>query len=363
MNNEKWQGRSAKLLFAFLLLFIIYIVIKYAFGIILPFLIGFTVSIPLSSFARRSYRAFGGKEKHWAVFYTVVFWLLLLTLVWISIGKLFDELEELLVFVGENSEQIGRRLSKLFEKIVSISSRLPIFQSLGEGLLEIGDRAESLIKQLLGSVAKKGSEMVGSIAARIAIGTPKAIAGIAVSVVSSFYFCKDREKIKNYFLGILNKDSESSAKKVYSGVSRGLRAYLKAYLWIFLITLIELFIGFIILKRKYAFVTALLVALLDILPLFGAGFILIPWGIILIADGTLATGVGMFVLFATVFVVRQIAEPRLVGKEMGIHPLATLAAMYVGFSIFGFSGMLLAPIGVVVFKEINKEKLERDFNE
>ena len=116
--------------------------------------------------------------------------------------------------------------------------------------------------------------------------------------------------------------------------------------------------GLTLLGRRYALVCALLIAALDILPLFGSGIVLVPWAIVLIVSDAVGVGVGMLVLFAVITVARQILEPRLVGGALGIHPLATLAAMYIGFRVFGIVGMLISPLVIVALKEMNEIRQE-----
>ncbi len=350
MEKERWQSRSAKLLFAVLLLFIIYVTLRYAFGVIFPFLVGIVIAIPLASLATRSTRCFGGSRKLWGVFYVGVFWLFLFVAIVLGIQRLLLEAEEMLAFFGEHISKISERLSEIFGMLAAIPSKLPFLQTL-----EIGEDVSDLLTTLLDNATKKGSEMIASAAGKIALGTPRAFAGFAVCVVSSFYFCKDFDDIKKYILDFLSKASRRDTKRVVLAIYGGIKSYSRAYLWLFLITFTELFVGLLILRRKYAIVVALLVAAIDLLPLLGSGIILVPWAIILILDGVLGVGIGMLVLFALISVVRQIVEPRLVGKELGIHPLASLAAMYIGFRIFGFVGMLAAPIGIVIIKEINNE--------
>ena len=90
------------------------------------------------------------------------------------------------------------------------------------------------------------------------------------------------------------------------------------------------------------------IALLDILPLIGTGTILVPWGIVLIAGGDLVGGVGLILLFALIEVLRNILEPRIVGNQIGLHPIVTITAMYAGLKIAGFWGMLAAPVAVLL---------------
>ena len=122
----------------------------------------------------------------------------------------------------------------------------------------------------------------------------------------------------------------------------------RAYTVIVAVTFLELLAGLWLLGFQYVLPVAAAIALLDILPLIGTGTILVPWGIVLIAGGDLVGGVGLILLFALIEVLRNILEPRIVGNQIGLHPIVTITAMYAGLKIAGFWGMLAAPVAVLL---------------
>ena len=88
----------------------------------------------------------------------------------------------------------------------------------------------------------------------------------------------------------------------------------------------------------------MLIALLDLLPVIGVGTVLIPWGIFALATGNKILGIGLILLFVANTVIRQFAEPRIVGKSLNLHPLITLMAIYIGYALFGFIGVFILPV-------------------
>lgn len=117
---------------------------------------------------------------------------------------------------------------------------------------------------------------------------------------------------------------------------------------LFLLTFAELSIGFLILRIPYAILLGLAITLFDILPVLGTGGFLLPWAAILFLIKNTPLAVGILVLYLIITVVRNIMEPRLVGKQIGLHPLATLMAMFLGLKLVGIVGMFLFPIGLTV---------------
>jgi predicted PurR-regulated permease PerM len=111
--------------------------------------------------------------------------------------------------------------------------------------------------------------------------------------------------------------------------------------------------AFLILRVKFAVVLAFVVAIIDLLPLLGVGTILIPWAVISFASGDYSRGVFLIVTYGVIAVVRNIVEPKLIAGQIGLPPIATLLAMYVGFCAIGVLGMALFPIGLIMLKHLN----------
>jgi predicted PurR-regulated permease PerM len=106
----------------------------------------------------------------------------------------------------------------------------------------------------------------------------------------------------------------------------------------------------------YAVLLAAFIALLDLLPIIGVGTLLIPWGIIAAATGNLALGVGLLALHAVIILIRQFLEPKLLGKQLGMHPLLALLATYAGLKLFGFWGLMLLPGALMILQKAFSEK-------
>ena len=109
-----------------------------------------------------------------------------------------------------------------------------------------------------------------------------------------------------------------------------------------------LMVGFVVLGVPYGLLLAVLIAILDFLPLFGTGTALFPWAFVKLLTGEYPFAVGLILLYVLTQVVRQIIQPKIVGDSMGLPPLMTLLFLYLGFKLNGISGMILAvPIGII----------------
>lgn len=143
----------------------------------------------------------------------------------------------------------------------------------------------------------------------------------------------------------------------------GLKGYFKSRLIIMLIVFGMLSIGLTIIESPLPYFMAFIIAILDILPLLGAGIVMIPWGIISYIWGNKDLGIGLLVLYVIVTIAKQFIEPKVLGDQIGIRPLYTFVATIVGSLIFGPLGLILGPILAVVINSIIKAKSAMDKRE
>jgi sporulation integral membrane protein YtvI len=145
-----------------------------------------------------------------------------------------------------------------------------------------------------------------------------------------------------------------------------LGCYLKAQgiliLISFIISLIGLFIYSIIgLNVPYPLITAVGIAIVDALPIFGSGTIMVPWAIFSSFNGDITLGICILVLWIIMSIVRQVIEPKIVSGQIGIHPIFTLIAMYTGFKFIGFFGIFIGQIVLIILKEIYGNRIDKGF--
>ena len=134
---------------------------------------------------------------------------------------------------------------------------------------------------------------------------------------------------------------------------------IRAYGLIMCVTFLEMVLGLSILKlfgiyeNGYIFAIALITAVIDIVPVLGTGTVLIPWAIWMFFSGDVA--MGLLVIYGVITVVRQIVEPKLVASQLGLPAFVTLMAMYIGSQLFGFVGLFLLPMTVMLLKVLNDD--------
>jgi len=132
--------------------------------------------------------------------------------------------------------------------------------------------------------------------------------------------------------------------------------YIKSYSLLFLLTFVELSLGFWILGVKNAVLLAVVIAIFDLMPVLGTGGIVLPWALIALIAGNWGRGIGLLVLYLVITGIRQTLEPKIVGKQIGLHPLATLMAMLLGLKLFGILGLFGIPVVLAVATSMYRAK-------
>lgn len=127
-------------------------------------------------------------------------------------------------------------------------------------------------------------------------------------------------------------------------IKRYVGGYVRAQLIIMCIAFCVLFIGLSILKTDYALIIALAIAIFDALPFFGSGAVLLPWAVISFITAEWGRGIGLLIIYLSVVLTRQFVEPKIVSKNIGMHPIMTLMSMYVGYRTLSIGGMILGPL-------------------
>jgi sporulation integral membrane protein YtvI len=186
--------------------------------------------------------------------------------------------------------------------------------------------------------------------ARIIAALPQIMITVIVMLLSLFYFANDYDKIGNSIVSYLPRSMAKKAPIIKNDIILVISKYIKSYMLLLLITFSILFSGFLILKVENSFVLAIIISIVDILPILGVGTILIPWAVISIISGNTKIAIGILVLFVIIYIVRQYSEPKIVSAQMEVHPLLTLFAMYAGLKLAGILGLVFAPLIAFIVK-------------
>lgn len=177
---------------------------------------------------------------------------------------------------------------------------------------------------------------------------------VLITIIATFFFSRDKESLEKFCLGLFSDRWRSRAGSVYDDLSRALVGYFRAQAMLISITAGITVTGLSILGVEYAFTMGLLVGICDVLPILGPGAVLVPWTIISLIGGSYKLAASLACLYIIIIVQRQIMEPKLVAENLGVHPLATLAAIFIGLKLLGVWGIFLGPAVLVIGKAVKK---------
>lgn len=217
---------------------------------------------------------------------------------------------------------------------------------------KITDQLYKILYSLLDIV----TGIVGSLVST-AIGLPAMIMVVFVTLLATYFFSKDLLRMEVRFTSIFSPKGKESVKAVWKESGKMVIGYIKSYSILLSLTFLESYIGFSILNVRYALILSLLCALLDILPIVGISAVYIPLAIIFLISHRYGMALGIIILLTLITVVRQIVEPKLYASNLGLHPAAVLAAIFIGIKAYGFIGMLYLLALMVFYKILRNVKV------
>jgi predicted PurR-regulated permease PerM len=134
---------------------------------------------------------------------------------------------------------------------------------------------------------------------------------------------------------------------------------MRAQLLLMGICFLELLAAFLLLGVRSAPILALVTALVDALPVFGTGAVLLPWALYCLLLHETRRGLGLLVTWGLAELTRNAAQAKLLGDQIGLDPLASLLSVYIGWRVAGVGGMLLFPLGAMVLIRLNDRGVVR----
>lgn len=317
---------------------------SYTFPFIVAFAIAFLIQ-PVTKFLRTKMKF---RKNTPAILASFIVYILIFTLLALLFYSIISE-----------AMQLVRNLSKanldvVIKPIRSIINEIGLyFQNIDPTFIE---KNSSQLTNLL----KNGMNIVGkslNTFLSIALSIPMWITVMFVVILSTYFFTRDMRSIKNRFISVFSESGKEKIEKIWGQGIIMLTKYIKAYFFIYFLTFIQTLIGFSILGIKYSVILSIICAVADILPVLGIGLIYLPLAAIYLLTGNYFAGIGILVLFILISVVRQIVEPKIVSTSLGIHPVATLIAIFIGLKAFGLIGMVYLTFLMVFYKVLKNTRI------
>ncbi|MDK2967660.1 sporulation integral membrane protein YtvI [Lacrimispora sp.] len=345
MTIDRRKNFIINIIYIVLIIGIVYIFIKHILVLVMPFIIGFLVALVLKPVINFVSTKFHVPHKIASVALVLLSYVGISSLVsWVGVRFVILIKNSIVRLPETYAIQIEPAIRDIFENVENVSAKLdPMMVQV------IQDIAAS-ISQSTGSVITKISSTVIDFISSSVSFLPGLFLGIIFAVISSLFFAIDYNKITAYLSNLLPSKNPGLFTEI-KGMATGIGfKYVKAYAILMAVTFAELAIGLLLLRVDGAIEVAALIAVIDFLPVLGTGGVVIPWIFIELIQGNFPLAFGLTALYLLITVVRNILEPKLIGEQIGLHPLIMLICMYVGMKIFGFVGLIALPVTIVVIK-------------
>lgn len=278
----------------------------------------------------------------------------IITVLFLISARVVEELRALIAALPGWISQISAAVQKWSEEGGFASFGIDLFGLEGfEFPPELVGYINSAVNDGLEALRTFSLDVLGSVSnwtLSTVMNLPQIILFIVLTIMGTFYMVADRARIFAFFKRWIPQNAAGRLTMLKDSVFRGVAGQIKSALIMMVLIAAELSIGFVILRVPYSALLALLIGVMDALPIIGAGLFLIPMSVYGFVTGNIGLGVGVAVLYVITIVTRQIVEPRVVSVQLGLYPLATMAAMYAGLHVMGFLGMLVGPVIVLILK-------------
>lgn len=333
---------------------LVWLFFNYALSALMPFLLAAVISVMISPIAGKISGKTKIPRKICAAVMLIATFSGVTALLYVAISRLITELGNLLRRLSENPEIIGDTLRGILDKLTANGTHFSFLQKIfdSDALAGLGIDITKALQDATGSFVSSLTSSLPSAAVSLVKSVPSALLFVIVFLIAAFYFSADGESIARTLSSLLPGKWQKKLPGIKDKFKKTVMGYIKAYFLIMVLTFCEMLLGLSILGVDYAFIMAIVISVIDILPILGSGTVLVPWAIFAFLTSNTPLGVGLLILYAVTLVVRQFAEPKIVGGAIGIHPLATLASVYLGLRFLGFLGIFIGPMTALLLREL-----------
>ncbi len=268
-------------------------------------------------------------------------------LMWFLFSRIFSEIQHLGAHLPELVAAVSDFISLWQSRMGSLALRLP------PALTQVLDSAVAGIRDYLYSLpGLVSAKALGWLSATVS-NLPTWLLFAVTWLMGLYFISAAYPSIVRFIRSQIPPRFFERMHRVKKHLQQSLGKYLKAQLIMSAITFGEMIIVFALLRIDYALVLAIAVAIIDALPVFGAGTVLLPWAAWELIAGDTGRGLGLAISYGAVTILRNCIQAKLLGDQLGLHPVATLLAIYAGWRALGVWGMILFPIGAISLKKLN----------
>lgn len=320
-----------------------YFGLRYLPGLFMPFIFAFFIVLitnPLVNFCERKLKI---PRKIGGPIIVILAIGLIVLLFYFVITVVLSEASDLVKDISQFLKSMPEKWEKVIASYESFLDRI----GLPAVLRDAFD-----FNKLVSNMTKSLSETldVQNIVSGIVSNASSFLFGFFIMVVATVLLSADYVRIRAFVMRQLSPRYQKTMLNVKVFMKTTVWGYIKTYAIIFAFYFVAMMALFLILKVDHAVLISFLIALVDLLPVLGLGIVFIPWSIISIIGGDVWFGIALIIAYVVLTFVRNLIEPKLIGKQVGIHPFVALLALYLGLELFGVIGVFVLPLSVILLK-------------
>ena len=328
------------------LFLIVWVAFRYLLGWFMPFIIGYLIAAFVQPAVHLLHKRLRMGRRVAGVVTVLLFMTVLALLLSLCVTKCLSELAAVAKVIPVLLEQLAASVGHISQRISDYVDSLPVSYSATVAK-SIGDMSSEVMK--ISSISDGTVSFVFNLLSKV----PGLMLNTVVAVVSACFISMDYGEIRGFVLRQLPEKYQDWACDIKGFFFNTIAKLIRAYLTLMAITFSELCVGLVALRVPHAVTVAAVIAIVDLMPVLGTGTVMIPWALIELLLGQVYLAVSLIVLYAIIVVVRNILEPKIVGYHLGLYPLLTLISLFIGLKIFGFAGMVLFPIILIILKHLH----------
>ena len=306
----------------------------------MPIVLGYVISLVANPIVRFLEERIKIMRKHGSAIVIVcviaIVSLVVYGAIYMLINQVNNIISELPVFMIKVEQKLDEIITRMDEMIASMPSGIKGYMiSIKEGLT-----SDNSLLNMDGSF---------KMAKTTIISVTNMFLYMIFTIMSAYYFTAERDSILCRIRLCMPGYMMSNIRMVMHNFKKILGDYLKVQVKIMIILIIVLYLGLSIFGIKYSLLYAIVIGVLDLLPLLGIGAILIPWALGAFILNEVLLGIELLILYLICVTIREVAEPKMFGKSIGLSSYTTFFLLYIGLKLGGVIGVIFAiPIGMIV---------------
>ncbi|MBO8171861.1 MAG: sporulation integral membrane protein YtvI [Bacillaceae bacterium] len=353
----------ARLFYVLLIVLAVFFILYFTLPLLYPFLIGLVIAYLINRPV--TFLEMKARLPRWlsVLIVLTLFISILITIVSILIAEVVIEISHLIQDIPAYIDMLTDFIQEFLTRDIIINFYDQVntwFEKVGENYQQ---KIDENIENGFDKIANAGSTLITNLLTgikNVLSSLPNLATVMVISVLASFFISKDYYRLREKTKNLIPISFQGHTRQVLDDLKDALFGFIKAQLTLISITAVIVMIGLLILRVDYAITIGLITGLVDLLPYLGTGAVFVPWIIYLFFSGNYPLVIGLSILYAVVVIQRQLMEPKILATNVGLDPLVTLIALFVGLQLFGFLGLIIGPVTIVVFNALNRSGVFRD---